>query len=805
MKKRIFTLLAVIGTAVLFYFSVSAFKNAAEKPVKENAVETASSVCDTFTNCIFNSSFREINDEWQLGDQLHVAKSLSRYNELNFNAVQSYDDGIGSLVYGRSDDPQLTGNQIGNYIGFLDSVKNKGGLYGFFERSFISKYCYGQRLRYEVQQYPGNTSENFGFVYQNCMPGVYGTDEGRTVLHANPKANSAGYLCRDIYENIQHSDLFDFRQNDIGTWHIKPVMKIPQNTPGSKLVVRIEIVPFGQPTPVRSIDIKAENFSGPGYNENYVYLTTPLTISGGTNSADLNYGWDDDWENWNANCHVDFRVYWYGECEVWFDKMIVDDEVANYMFDPIHKPEIDFRINQEVTSFTNQGGLYTFFTDEICMSQYPCIKYVVDKMREYKPESRISLAVTNYLHIHGLRNDALPYKIYLDSLKPDFLQDDHHGFMTSTPIPNTFSSNDPLIPETWKASSNYVYNQELQNVIGGKNDAAGDNQTGSLIYEIRKIRNCITQNLPTTKFIMQPQIHGFMRPNSLTGLYDVGVREPTNEEIQVEAMVSIAHGAQGLCWFIYNSHIWKNTNNIPTQYMLGLLDPKDDTTRRTSNCYGENKWQYVSQMNGKIKNWAPTLENITWQEGYSVHQSGAGNGFIEDIKSIHRNYSGEFEDGPSCPECDDVKYWEEGFYLPKDQSSDRSRYVLMVNRRCVPDTPQGTGDVRMLKIKFKLSELSGFNNWKLIDVNTNQSLTFDKNNQGADGFLNLGSAEGSMGRFKPGEGKLFKLAPVMQEGGTFVCDEVVNGLTFDCKAQVYTGTHNLDINGATIYFLDQSQ
>ncbi len=57
------------------------------------------------------------------------------------------------------------------------------------------------------------------------------------------------------------------------------------------------------------------------------------------------------------------------------------------------------------------------------------------------------------------------------------------------------------------------------------------------------------------------------------------------------------------------------------------------------------------------------------------------------------------------------------------------------------------------------------------------------------------------GIFQPGEGKLFKLAPVMQEGGTFVCDEEVIPSTFVCDSVVYNNGHDLRLyQGTTIKF-----
>jgi hypothetical protein len=177
------------------------------------------------------------------------------------------------------------------------------------------------------------------------------------------------------------------------------------------------------------------------------------------------------------------------------------------------------------------------------------------------------------------------------------------------------------IPQEWFTSNLADYNTDLQNnVFGSNTDVVNKNETGSLIYEIKKTRDNINQYRPNTKFIMQPQIHGWLFTNNASNVYNWGLREPTNEEIQAQAMISIAHGADGLCWFVYNSHTWDNdSDDIADKYMLGLLDPENDTAKRIINDYGQNKWQYVSEMNGKILNWLPVLENTDWFAGYSVH------------------------------------------------------------------------------------------------------------------------------------------------------------------------------------------
>ena len=90
----------------------------------------------------------------------------------------------------------------------------------------LNLYSTGQRLIYEVSGDENNRETNFGFCYEYCMPGTYTLDSEKTVLHTVPGINSPGYLCKDIYENLQHSDLFDSGHNDKVNWYIKPVMRI---------------------------------------------------------------------------------------------------------------------------------------------------------------------------------------------------------------------------------------------------------------------------------------------------------------------------------------------------------------------------------------------------------------------------------------------------------------------------------------------------------------------------------------------------------------------------------------------------
>ena len=293
---------------------------------------------------------------------------------------------------------------------------------------------------------------------------------------------------------------------------------------------------------------------------------------------------------------------------------------------------------------------------------------------------------------------------------------------------------------------------------------------------------------PNTKFLVQPQIHSWLKTLPNGSFTEFGLREMSNEEIQACAMIAISQGAEGLNWCNYHSQTSRNINEkynmshglfgaerIDTiKYTIfGLRnDSTENLTKRDSNIIFQNKWNYVKAMNLKILHWKPALDRIKWDSGYSVHYEGATHNFISDIKSIY------YDAVPPCAfssgNNDPVKYWEMGFFNPDFENpdvsaNDKSKYFIMVNRRCVPNE-NNQGDLRQLKIKFNSSQLSGFNNWKIIELDSNKLVgTFDKN---AGAYVD-------MGIYQPGEGKLYKIAPVMQEGGTLVADEEVAPGTFN--------------------------
>ena len=122
---------------------------------------------------------------------------------------------------------------------------------------------------------------------------------------------------------------------------------------------------------------------------------------------------------------------------------------------------------------------------------------------------------------------------------------------------------------------------------------------------------------------------------------------------------------------------------------------------------------------------------------------------------------------------------------------------MIVNRRCSPVVTSNLSEESgkrsvTIKLDSNYSDFSGFNNWSIYDLEKDTLIkTFDKRTIST---VNLGW-------YLPGEGKLYKIVPVMQEGGTLVANEQVQGITFVCKVPVYNNGKNISIlEGTKIQF-----
>ncbi len=457
--KKVFLLLSI---AVIYFIFFAGTENFSE--VKQAIISTT--MLKDFTNFVLADQHRDGNSVWNIENQ------MPGYKDLNFNAAHFYESDTGYTELGTFGQDSLEGYQRTNVRNIL-SLANTNGMKSVIARKRIRELCFSQRLVYEISN-GGSTNLNYGFCYQNCMSNAYTTDSGRTVLHATtiPADNfSAGWLCNNIYENMQHTDLYYFGpgKSDLTNWHVKPVMRIKQsdfnnsallNTP----VVRINVVNYSGDT-INKVVLRVSNFrdGNSQYSGKYIDKYTfqnnfdSLQIFGDQSSDGLNYGYAQGKDPKNSK--VDFKVYWPGLVEVWFDKMVVDDERANILFDTTLNLSFNKKIKDEATSF---GDSLTFFIDEIVSSQAYSTKYVIDKLKFYKPEAKLSMAISNNLNRFSHRQPEYSSKMLLDITRPDIVQIDAHPFPLQDSygglIPENILSSgwskDSRIPSDWYVNDN---------------------------------------------------------------------------------------------------------------------------------------------------------------------------------------------------------------------------------------------------------------------------------------------------------------------------------------------------------------
>ncbi len=320
-------------------------------------------------------------------------------------------------------------------------------------------------------------------------------------------------------------------------------------------------------------------------------------------------------------------------------------------------------------------------------------------------------------------------------------------------------------------------------------------QTGSEISRIG--------NIP---FIFMPQAHQWFYPWEID-------REPTNEELDVMANLAVSYGARGLMWWAFPGWDDYSVSGCP-RHMYGMMNP--DGSIRSTNVYEQSKpkWEVFHDIGTRMKVWEPYIMSFDNTNRHSYiyrnedeRTSLINNSYFADVVSYLRgtgvpactndipenNYT-----GPTDPalryECKDDRYLQVATF--QKSADDGNKYFMVVNRRCSPLQSNHDDGQRYLRIRFNNS-LPGPGSWKIIDLET--GLTVNTFSKSANMLVDFGW-------LAPGQGKLYKLTPVLKSGGVLVSDEVITDENFICEDTVWNNGYNITFkgNGNTISFTDSA-
>ncbi|MCX6158548.1 MAG: T9SS type A sorting domain-containing protein [Ignavibacteriae bacterium] len=769
---------------------------------------------------------------------------------------------------------------IGSYDSYMSNIfstsyRNGNGQSLILERFKTNLAAYGQRSTYQVEKFSNNgnleivkQNPGYGYIYSDFNDAVDNTQNPPVKgKHCQPGIDNylpTNYIAKGLYENNEQTncpnDAINF--SDIKSeldppyrFYVKPRIKIPQNEDPNKDVVIVEIYGYdgliiGQPITLKVRDFFDVNGNYDGSYQEIFFQNPPIppiyplsvrgdSLNRGTRGA-------------GTVSQVDYRIKWCGQVDVWVDYVRVDDEWAHFLFnpDPTH-PLIDrwdfvSKINSEASYFTTTSnpGFGLFYSDEFQNNNVDCIAEV-KRLIELASAGKTTLVpMLNHNMLSGRNNidgeqmqlknfikfdDATITDLVSRGLFKDFVMHDPYAFKLNNWLriryPHNLTFDDPLhnlniaaLYASNHANSSTEYNEDIQNVyetFTPVNNGLNDSYYTSFMGSYRLLAKALQQSILQHKDFV---ITNVIQAHSFESSPGYILREPTNEEISLQAYLGLAYGAKQTMYYQFQTSKW-DSKNARFYANYGLLN--FDGTPRTSNVYKysnnshQDKWNSVVNLNAKIKqiyDYMYPANNINSHLSYDDTRTvntyplsilpkpstvninlGLPVKYISDLQSVIRDPSA-LTYNLNLQDENAKRYWELGFFKNNPSNTDNteqfSKYFIALNKRCTPESPGGLsdGDVRTLRLKFNPSELPNFNNWVLIDPLTNTTVaTINKNS--TDFYY--------AGEFQPGEGRLFKLAPVMQEGGTFVCNEDFGGVSLNCKGNVYTGAKNLTVRSNT--------
>jgi len=711
-----------------------------------------------------------------------------------------------------------------------------------FHRPVTAFAAYGQRSDYQCENISYGADYWF-YAYNNSITNTYVSDvsdSGGIVKHASLNAGSPGvwegYLVKNLRSNREQCNkkighLLDNKYQ----WYLRPRMRIPTGLNDTIKVCRIEIVDWND-TLRKSVELTADNFNtitipyNGQYMDQFYFLTNNYLSSIKIDTNDICPGSAKDPYSWkNDPMKTDYRVYWYGQCDLWIDYIRLEDEPARRLYEGELNAQINAEVNYAKANYNPDHPNY-FYQEEFEFNHSPCIKEV-NRIIETAPGSDLTFMVNLNVELY---NTVVPY--YYDSSR-FFYADDFRKYLVD------YANIKILIPTTYDldgGTDTYLYPNNLKSRASlspntlpvysqpGNSNLSYDPSKGLLAYTTNpseyddwiqyRFDNVQDYNWKFTNIFKLCDTIADRSGIDLmdlhqTHLWNEGsyrLKEPTNQEMEVCANLAVSYGVKGLLYFSYDGNVTDNGYNSDygnngTRFYYAGLGVDSNRNPRKYNAYGQNKWDFFKKYNRILEIWGPYLmsfDNVSSKSYINRFQSErslmSANTFIKKLDAFP---AFEFAPDPipdlsnSTAEPNNSAYLQAAFFQ-KEYETEQNKYFMIVNRRCSPfidyTSANKIGGRRLVTMKINPSNLPGFTNWKIYNLETGDtSFTFSKYDSVNSVFV---------GDFLPGEGKLYKLSPVMQEGGTLVADEEVSNIQFVCKSTVKNNGKNITIGSGTEIF-----
>ncbi|MBK7445554.1 MAG: hypothetical protein IPN57_06195 [Ignavibacteria bacterium] len=320
-------------------------------------------------------------------------------------------------------------NPVSNYSSDIRermALNNTKNLRTLIDRPKFQYLAFGQRSDYQCEKADKADPDYWFYTYYNSV------DNGNSIKDIQDFTKGSGeYVKQCLYDRTNPGTnaqiLFDSLKGNLEQvnnfwqapwvgdgkyeWYIMPKIRIDSafaNNPLNQEVEVCKIITRNRVGDSLTQILKVKHFkkdsAGSNYHGNYLeifnnYITDPLTNMvipiGNWFNNDPQYGIND------THSKVDFKVFWFDKCDMWIDRIRVENQPAHLMM-TLNAPYIEEWIRAEVEdiAMAEVGGgnnsPYKFYIEEFEMSHLPCIAYLNKKIISYS-NGRFSLMV-NYNH-----------------------------------------------------------------------------------------------------------------------------------------------------------------------------------------------------------------------------------------------------------------------------------------------------------------------------------------------------------------------------------------------------------------------
>lgn len=286
-------------------------------------------------------------------------------------------------------------------------------------RPKIEWICYGQRFEHECEetmQSEQPSAQGFGKPQQ--MGGIDSIDirfgKGSKVRYFRSASSNypgdridssgivlSGFTFGNITSASEGNEIENYLQEAERIYKIKPRIRIDSafavNNPKAKVCAIIVCDNRGRV--VKRSVVKAANFFEDfnigydgSYKDNFNFIGLGDTSMLSILSKSLEAGMPNTQKE---NYTGEIRISWYGECDMWIDRVRIDDLIADELLDPSGSQQYEWWIASEAKFLfagkeqdANRFDIQSYFPDGIKHCNLACVNYVSKRLTAYATECR---------------------------------------------------------------------------------------------------------------------------------------------------------------------------------------------------------------------------------------------------------------------------------------------------------------------------------------------------------------------------------------------------------------------------------